>query len=74
MPNFIIDFNKEINEQWNDQSISRYWCYQNSIDLYNFPLPTGSTLTLQKIFWRDENLKKVNEFFDLIKLKNLVTS
>ncbi|MAT08209.1 MAG: hypothetical protein CL707_03790 [Chloroflexi bacterium] len=73
MPNFIIDFNKEINEQWNDQSISRYWCYQNSIDLYNFPLPTGSTLTLQKIFWRDENLKKVNEFFDLIKLKNLVT-
>ena len=62
-----IDFDNEISVQWNELSTP------SSIDVWNFPSPTGSTLTLQKIFWRDENLKKIREFFDLIKLKNLVT-
>ena len=71
--NFVIDFDKEINEQWNEQSTTLHVISPSSIDIYNFPGPTGSTLTMQKIFWRDEALKKINEFFDLIKLPSWVS-
>ena len=71
--NFVIDFDKEINEQWNEQSTTLHAINPSSIDIYNFPGPTGSTLTMQKIFWRYEALKKINEFFDLIKLPSWVS-
>ena len=70
--NFVIDFDKEISEQWNEQSTTLHAINPSSIDIYNFPGPTF-LLNMQKIFWRDEALKKINEFFDLIKLKNWVS-
>ena len=70
--NFVIDFDKEINEQWNEQSTTLHAINPSSIDIYNFPGPTF-LLNMQKIFWRDEALKKINEFFDLIKLPSWVS-
>ena len=70
--NFVIDFDNAISEQWNEQSTTLHAINPSSIDIYNFPGPTF-LLNMQKIFWRDEALKKINEFFDLIKLKSWVS-
>jgi len=70
--NFVIDFDKEISEQWNEQSTTLHAINPSSIDIYNFPAPSPA-FNMQKIFWRDEALKKINEFFDLIKLKSWVS-
>ena len=65
--NFVIDFDKEISEQWNKQSTTLHVINPSSIDIYNFPTKTGSILA------RSAGLKKLTELFELIQLKNWVT-